>query len=568
MTPPAPKSQSPSGPAKNLGGQNDTIRETIIALVISLAMALVVKTYVIEAYRIPTGSMAPTLMGDHYQLIGPETGHRWPVEGSGRQTVAGSTLIDPMTGDVPEATPLLRSQPQPLLRPSKIAKRRLPDGRVVEAQIPRAGDRILVQKYLYMIREPRRYDVAVFNNPTESAQQYIKRLVALPNEYLWLVDGDVFTAPAPEGVPTLEDPATQADWTIQPKPFKVQRSLWRTLFSSEEAPLRTVTAGPDWFTAPWEAGNALEWEIGNNRVYRNETPGAVLRWAADVRPVTDWEPYNDLPSGFMPRTHYPVGDVRMRAGIDALGEGLRVLATMTVRGVELQAVLDDAGARIQMREVAAAGEVAGEWRELGTGKFKGFTPGAVRNVEFWNYDQRLELVVDGKRLITADLGWGPSERLEASTGKPMSFFRDGENGLTNDAITRSSNYRPSSPGVEWEFLNAGVELHRVGLDRDIYYRPGVVPQGGSGSIGRACHPDKVLRLGPDHFFPLGDNSARSADARSWVYPDPWVASQIDDTPGVVHRDLLLGKAFFVYFPSPHRVGSVPMPDFGRMRRIR
>jgi len=50
-----------------------------------------------------------------------------------------------------------------------------------------------------------------------------------------------------------------------------------------------------------------------------------------------------------------------------------------------------------------------------------------------------------------------------------------------------------------------------------------------------------------------------------------VASQIDPTPFVVNRKLLLGKAWVVYFPSPFPIqekGLPVIPDFGRLRFIR
>jgi hypothetical protein len=80
-------------------------------------------------------------------------------------------------------------------------------------------------------------------------------------------------------------------------------------------------------------------------------------------------------------------------------------------------------------------------------------------------------------------------------------------------------------------------------------------------------------LGPDQHFVLGDNSASSKDSRLWDMVDPWVSQEIDGTMGVVPGKLLMGKAFFVYFPAPHqvRIGSGlhrVVPDFGRMRLIR
>jgi hypothetical protein len=70
---------------------------------------------------------------------------------------------------------------------------------------------------------------------------------------------------------------------------------------------------------------------------------------------------------------------------------------------------------------------------------------------------------------------------------------------------------------------------------------------------------------------LGDNSSHSNDGRLWGWPHPLVAELIDDDPFVVNRDLLVGKAFVVYFPASHALttnGTGFIPDFGRLRFIR
>ena len=92
-----------------------------------------------------------------------------------------------------------------------------------------------------------------------------------------------------------------------------------------------------------------------------------------------------------------------------------------------------------------------------------------------------------------------------------------------------------------------------------------------GTPGFGTHPDKPAVLGPDHYFMLGDNSPASSDSRLWGSPHPYVAVQIDDSPFLVHRKLLLGKAWVVYFPAPFffsERGMPVVPDFGRLRFIR
>jgi signal peptidase I len=53
-----------------------------------------------------------------------------------------------------------------------------------------------------------------------------------------------------------------------------------------------------------------------------------------------------------------------------------------------------------------------------------------------------------------------------------------------------------------------------------------------------------FELGQDEFFVLGDNSPASSDARLW------------STQHFVERDLLVGKALFVYWPHPL---NLPIP---------
>ncbi len=53
------------------------------------------------------------------------------------------------------------------------------------------GDRLLVQKFLFDLRRPGRWEVAVFHSPAEPDQAYVKRVVGLPGEAIQIADGDV-----------------------------------------------------------------------------------------------------------------------------------------------------------------------------------------------------------------------------------------------------------------------------------------------------------------------------------------------------------------------------------------
>ena len=109
-------------------------------------------------------------------------------------------------------------------------------------------------------------------------------------------------------------------------------------------------------------------------------------------------------------------------------------------------------------------------------------------------------------------------------------------------------------------------LHRVGIDRDLYYQPIASPLRPF-AAGANPADEFSKKLSPDQYFTCGDNSPMSSDARAWTDVDAWVRADIDPTPGVVNKKLMVGKAFFVYFPSPHKRRSLPIPDFGHMRFI-
>ena len=69
-------------------------------------------------------------------------------------------------------------------------------------------------------------------------------------------------------------------------------------------------------------------------------------------------------------------------------------------------------------------------------------------------------------------------------------------------------------------------------------------------------------LGPDRFLALGDNSAKSKDGRLW---------EQDNFEYYVSRELLIGKALFIYWPhSWNRLpgANIPFPFFPNFQRMR
>jgi hypothetical protein len=157
-------------------------------------------------------------------------------------------------------------------------------------------------------------------------------------------------------------------------------------------------------------------------------------------------------------------------------------------------------------------------------------------VQFSNADHLLVFEVAGQTL-TYDLGTG----------------RD-------DAGSRLSNIEPKA----FIFGSGSLAIANVEIYRDIHYGStrgrDTVVRGGEG---------KPFTLNKDEYFAMGDNSPDSFDSRMW---DSEGIGNNGTTyrMGIVPRDYMVGKAFFVYWPGGFRAGNFRLaliPNVGRMRFI-
>ena len=558
-------SGSARGTTAARGGGGFNIKETITAIVISFTMAFVFRGFVIEGFLIPTGSMAPTLLGKHMLVRNPDTGSEWavgpwdyartgmgavplPVQGGERGPIE---LNDPMTG-----------------APVERASERL-----------RAGDRLFVIKYLRGVYEPERWDVTVFKAPHVEPQNYIKRLIGLPGERIAFVDGDVFVADPgghPEGVGIAS--WTEDVWRTARKPERVQRAVWQPVFDSVFTPdpsTQQSLAPSERFASPWTPSGAGWSGLADSESYRYEGSGTtVLAWDSDVHPIDDYTAYNQLRNGAQrwdrderrSKLVFPVSDLSMRFGIEPGAEGVSAEGVLTARGLEFRAVVGAGVARLGMRTAPTAAEPEPEWRMIDESDGAVELPaGSITDVEFWHVDQALWLFVDGD-LVCGGTEAGayamtPAERVRAATGRELSALLEQNPSLTSSALSDSRIYRRPAP--RWRFSGGPFTLHRVGLDRDLHYQTGR-------NATRGGHPAFPAELSDDHYMFCGDNSPNSLDSRYWDVEYPWVTETIqggEPSFGLVHRDLVIGRAFVVYLPSPYYRGLIPMLDFGKMRWV-
>ncbi|MEM6315456.1 MAG: signal peptidase I, partial [Planctomycetota bacterium] len=303
MSEPADVAQ-PQQPKKT-GGVKELVENMLIAFV----LAFMFRCFVVEAFVIPTGSMAPTLLGAHMRHTDPDSGYTWitnysAVEGPGGQMIVPprAVVVGQRKNGEPQVLPLI--SPNTLYRVPPVIEGD-PDNDATAPPI-HYGDRILVQKYIYLLRDPARWDVIVFKNPdrgdgrTEPYQQnFIKRLIGLPGETVMILDGDIYVADTPNPTP--------ADYVIQTKPKKVQDALWRIVydhdFKSQGLPRNVLLpngqsiglADPP-FVTPWmDLSGTWDTDAGSDGrsiVFNgtDETVGrATLRFDADRNKILDAE---------------------------------------------------------------------------------------------------------------------------------------------------------------------------------------------------------------------------------------------------------------------------------------
>ncbi|MDA1007666.1 MAG: S26 family signal peptidase [Planctomycetota bacterium] len=519
--------------------------DTIAVLLVSFSLAMVFRGFVLEGFVIPTGSMAPTLLGENIRIRSDQTGFDYPVDAQPILWNAQRTIQSRGKDfDQPIFDPMLSQQ-----LPVRAEKN------ITLASDARLGDRILVLKYLWPFHAPERYDAVVFKNPTDpvgDAAYYVKRIVGLPNERFCIADGDVFTGPVNGAVTELK---------VTRKGELAQRGAWESVYNSDFQPVdiegMEASTKRAWHGAPFTGAG---WDMRGERVWSHTGAGS-LSWSHTILPLDDWNAYNIYRPG---STRFPMADLRIAAEIAMGEEALDTTLTLRARARVFEFAVNTKQTIVTMR--AADGAIISS----ASGPMPSGS-NAKRHVELWHVDQSMRVFINGDETVRLDYEYAsPQARLQAA----IPDFQ------IDDYMREPGAQLPSRAEISWTFAG-DVSLRRVEVSRDLYYRParldaqqqnrlpGIVAVEGLGFGVDILNPPI---LGPRDHVMFGDNSAASRDSRLWGMPHPLVAHQLDyNEPFRVPTEMLIGRAFSVYFPSllPLEAGGRKIiPDFGRLRFIR
>ena len=507
--PRATKSLKPqsTAPREGVPGRFRTWRDNLEWIAVLVLVVLLVRQMVVEAFSIKHGSMAPTLLGVHQEVRCPNCGWTFNV-GVQKAGPNGEVECPNCTYEWTGAARWDESgreatfrRPEWLWNEGRVGRRVVTHGSDAANRVYRGPCRVFVNKVLYRLRDPRRWEVVVFLYPlhqirceicgnqweapvtpelmcpdcgsTEleiTPRDFIKRVVGLPGEAISIRDGDVYV-----------------DGAIARKPPEVQRRMWLHVFDSrfmprvENPPLFDLSDAPDQWRRITEGG-VLSVDA------QGETTPVMASFG---RPVRDIYPYGGLSFQHGPHLlgaggRNSVGDCRLRAKVR--------LTEVDPSGGEVLLGIEDAGHQL-MLSVKTAPEMEAALTDDGdvvqAARADELKAGGSVWVTLENYDDRVVAWLGDRRLFTYDY-----------TGRP-----GGRQALTFGA---------RGARVLWE---------RVLVERDVHYTVS----------GDPWQERSDWTLGDDEYFVLGDNSPASSDSRSW--PKAGVPS-----------DNLIGRAFFVLWP--------------------
>ena len=559
------------------------VRETIESLLVAILLALMFRVFECEAFIIPTGSMAPSLNGQHYDLecgncqLRYHTGTSLP--NADRDTVDDSTHC-----------PICRF-------PTRLLRNRGANPDFTS----NSGDRILVNKFAYDFSEPERFDVIVFKNPHNGKQNYIKRLIGLPGDNLAIQNGDIYLfdqngdswdkriARKPSSVlrhilqivddthhigPLLED----VNWPLRWQEFN-DGNDWVVTQSGEHPIYKTSGGNSNWLRYRHFQPHKSEWGTIVDakqlpKRMQDKLPSGVL--------ISDQYAYNDLQSRYHRGSvisetrneglHW-VGDIGLECDLEiaqASGEfsldivegGVHLICTIDIKtGTAKLSSKTETGSIVQFVD-AQSNVVAEPTATTSIG------PGSHR-LTFVNADDQLHLWVNGSLIefdaatyIRNDVPLPYFSATDPGDAEPLGIASNGAS-LTVERLKVVRDIYYTSAVSEGKITNESgwedkSEIYSFLRSPEKWAQADAKNYFGAKKYAKTpmFQLKKGATLAQDQFLPMGDNSPNSLDGRFWFRRN------------YVQRDMLIGQATFIYWPHMVNQPFPYCPNFWEMGFIR
>ena len=534
--------QSEFRPSGGLGRQ-------VIEFFVCLALAVILfKAFLIEGYVITTGSMAPTLLGYHKQINCPSCSYEFALGISNGQAPERAVCPNCDFAGI-ETSSLMFND----------------------------GDQVLVSKSTYSVRWPKRWEVAVFRNPNDTSEAYVKRIVGLPGEQIQVRRGDVFV-----------------NGQIARKSLDVQRGLRILVHDHAHQPAANESADwqPRWTgEQPWWQPLAVGFAVDTRPEKDRAAQWAWLTYRHWIRrggkhstrlKLAQWPAAAPFPSPSFDPVYYDEQSSELVCR-GAMTDETRERLMGTSKERKFQAAIEQLHTESHIapltdfyaynRQIPGNGDSA-VVRDLmvvtkvdfkaGQGEFR-IEMNDGSEVYAWVFDTRQQQIRLHMRGSSAPVRTAPLPAKfarEAALLEMSLFDRQVMCAVDGDLVFEPWELPPAprgkpAPRRQVRLGANGIRLHVLSLQvfRDVYYT----------ADGNADMKTWELsnQANQEEFFVLGDNSPISVDSRLWG-PEIVLTSQ-----------LLMGKPFLVHLPSRtaqlklgNWQGRLRVPDFSRIRYIR
>jgi signal peptidase I len=354
------------------------------------------------------------------------------------------------------------------------------------------GDRLLVDRFAYMFKDPERYDILVFHYPLSRLVNYVKRGIGLPGEHIRIFHGNVYAAPN-----------HGKDLKITRKPDSVQEAIFRShpVIPAED----TEDLDASRFFKSWDAEDPERRSARADVSFDASEKSVVLRSDAGkegtVRtkePIKDGrhDPQAAKAQGKGGNTE-PVGDLRVSVKVTARDCDAVILEIQDPVSVRRPLRLEiGVEGRGQTKLVRGSEDLT-----PATLKDVRIAQGRATRVEFDNVDCRLVVRIDGNEAARVDYEVPPID-----------------SPAMNDVAAVRVGVRSGS-----------ASFSKLAIFRDLYYTRYFDPTFPDNAPLNAAYDFEV----PDGMYLMfGDNSPNSLDARGWRRSRIRVRQSPDD-PGVV-----------------------------------
>lgn len=184
-----------------------------------LIAGLLMGTWLAERFIVPSGSMAETLLGEHFDFVCDDCGRQFAC-GADEPAMTGKRAVCPNCGFL---------------------------GPELAAAAAIHGDCLLVHKSAFAVRSPRRWEMAAFRNPDAAGQILVKRVAGLPGETIEIRHGDIY-----------------ANGEIQRKSLAELRSMAILVHDADAEPRHSPPLPQRW---QGEA-EVARWQVENGRFWR------------------------------------------------------------------------------------------------------------------------------------------------------------------------------------------------------------------------------------------------------------------------------------------------------------